>query len=234
MRRSAHVMWVAFFYNGNMAEPIKILIVDDYAVVRAGLRALIELESDMVVVGEAHGGITAVSQIQALLPDVVIMDLVMPEGDGLTAVHTIRQEKLPTRILILTDFNDEDHIMSAMSENVDGYLLKDAASDGVIDAIRSVYRGKIVLHPAIAQIVLFAAEKTIHQQKTTPRTLTPRETDVLRLVAKGFTNQTIGENLGIDERTVRLHVTHILHKLQLENRTQAALYALRHGLATLR
>ncbi len=217
-----------------MAEPIKILIVDDYAVVRAGLRALIELEPDMVVVGEANGGVTAVSQTRTLLPDVVIMDLVMPEGDGLTAVRAIRREKLPARILVLTDFNDDDHVMAAMGENVDGYLLKDAASDGVVDAIRSIYRGKIVLHPAIAQIVLFAAEKTVNPSKATIHALTPRETDVLRLVAKGFTNQSIGENLGIDERTVRLHVTHILHKLQLENRTQAALYALRNGLASLR
>lgn len=217
-----------------MVEPIKILIVDDYAVVRAGLRALIELEPDMVVAGEAHGGRTAVAQTRALAPDVIIMDLVMPEGDGLTAVRTIRQEKLPVRILVLTDFNDEDHVMAAMSENVDGYLLKDAASDGVIDAIRSIYRGKIVLHPAIAQIVLFAAEKSSAPAKATTHTLTPRETDVLRLVAKGFTNQSIGESLGIDERTVRLHVTHILHKLHLENRTQAALYALRYGIASLR
>jgi NarL family two-component system response regulator LiaR len=200
------------------SKTIDILIVDDYAVVRQGLRALIDTAPDMQVVGEAADGLTAVQQATLLRPDVIIMDLVLPRLGGVEAIATIKQQDAEARVLVLTNFGDEPRVLAALRAGAQGYLLKDAILTDVLTAVREVYAGKLTLHPSINQVLLRAMQQG---------------QDVLQLVAKGLPNQAIADQLQIDERTVRIHVSHILQKLALENRTQAALYALRHGLATL-
>lgn len=216
-------------------KTIGILIVDDYAVVRQGLRALIDTAPDMQVVGEAADGLTAVQQANTLHPDVIIMDLLLPRLGGIEAITAIRQTDALARVLVLTNFGDEPRVMAALRAGAQGYLLKDAVLTDVITAIREVYAGKLMLHPSINHVLMRAMQQLPETEGKTavPPNLTNREQDVLQLVAKGFTNQAIADHLQIDERTVRIHVSHILQKLSLENRTQAALYALRHGFATL-
>lgn len=214
---------------------IGILIVDDYAVVRQGLRALIDTTHDIQVVGEAADGLTAVQQANTLNPDIIIMDLVLPGLDGIEAIAAIKQADAQARILVLTNFSDEPRVLAALRAGAQGYLLKDAILTDVLTAIREVFAGKLTLHPSINHILMRAMQQTPEPEEKTAvtPTLTNREQDVLQLVAKGFTNQMIADHLQIDERTVRIHVSHILQKLGLENRTQAALYALRHGFASL-
>ncbi|MCB8943097.1 MAG: response regulator transcription factor [Ardenticatenaceae bacterium] len=216
-------------------KPIGILIVDDYAVVRQGLRALIDTAPDMQVIGEAADGLTAVHQAKQLQPDVIIMDLVLPRLGGIEAITAIRQQDAQMRVLVLTNFGDEPRVLAALRAGAQGYLLKDAVLTDVITAIREVYAGKLTLHPSINHVLMRAMQQMPEVEGKTAviPTLTNREQDVLQLVAKGYPNQTIADHLQIDERTVRIHVSHILQKLSLENRTQAALYALRHGYATL-
>jgi len=214
---------------------IGILIVDDYAVVRQGLRALIDTTPDIQVVGEAADGLTAVHQANILHPDIIIMDLVLPGLDGIEAIAAIKQADAEARILVLSNFSDEPRVLAALRAGAQGYLLKDAILTDVLTAIREVFAGKLTLHPSINHILMRAMQQAPEPEgksAVTP-TLTNREQDVLQLVAKGLTNQTIADQLQIDERTVRIHVSHILQKLGLENRTQAALYALRHGFASL-
>ena len=216
-------------------KTIGILIVDDYAVVRQGLRALIDTTPDIHVVGEAADGLTAIYQASILHPDIIIMDLVLPRLDGIEAIMAIRQADAQARILVLTNFGDESRILAALQAGAQGYLLKDAVLTDVLTAIRDVYAGRLTLHPTISDVLMRSIQQTSEPLKKTDiiPNLTYREQDVLQLVAKGLTNQMIAEQLQIDERTVRIHVSHILQKLGLDNRTQAALYALRHGLATL-
>jgi DNA-binding NarL/FixJ family response regulator len=216
---------------------IKVLIVDDHAVVRQGLLALINTAKDMVIVGEAENGITAVQQARDLHPDIIVMDLVMPDMEGIGAIETIKQESQQARILVLTNFGDEQHVLAALGAGAQGYLLKDAILTDVVNAIRDVHAGKYTLHPSVTHILMQAMQK---QQKKQQKSgvpidfpLTVREQDVLKLIAKGLTNQSIADSLHIDESTVRIHVSHILQKLNLDNRTQAALYALRHDLVSL-
>lgn len=215
-------------------KTIGILIVDDYAVVRQGLRALIDTTSDIQVVGEAADGVTAVHQAAALHPDIIIMDLVMPRLSGIEAIAAIKEADNQARILVLTNFSDEPRVLAALGAGAQGYLLKDAMLTDVLAAIREVYAGKLTLHPSINQVLIRSMQLPEPEVKTAVvATLTNREQEVLLLVAKGYSNQMIATQLQIDERTVRIHVSHILQKLAVENRTQAALYALRHGLATL-
>ncbi len=221
-----------------MNDPIKILIVDDYAVVRHGLRALIDTASGMVVVGEADDGLTAVQQAQHLRPDVIVMDLIMPGLDGIGAVSAIKQASPFSHILILSNFGEAQQVRDALRAGVHGYLLKDAVLTDVVKAIRDVHQGKLALHPSITHILIEALQEGgTHKKKTAVAihpALTKREQDVLKLIATGLTNQNIANALHIDEKTVRIHVSSILRKLNLENRTQAALYALRHDLASIR
>jgi NarL family two-component system response regulator LiaR len=216
-------------------KTIGILIVDDYAVVRQGLRALIDTTPDIYVVGEAADGLSAVHQANTLRPDITIMDLMLPGLDGIEAIAAIKQANAQARILVLTNFGDEPRVLAALRAGAQGYLLKDAVLTDVLTAIREVHAGRLTLHPSINHILMRAMQKTPEPEGKTAGTpaLTNREQDVLRLVAKGLTNQMIADQLQIDERTVRIHVSHILQKLGLENRTQATLYALRHGFATL-
>ena len=217
-----------------MDERIHILVVDDHAVVREGLRALIDVQPDMELVGEAADGVEAVDRAHALQPDVILLDLIMPRKGGLEAIIEIKERDPEARILVLTSFAEDDKVFPAIKAGAMGYLLKDSSARELIQAIRDVYRGEPTMHPSIARKLMRELQRP--PEPAAPRTeepLSERELEVLRLVARGLSNQEIGDELFISERTVRTHVGNILGKLHLANRTQAALYALREGLASL-
>jgi len=213
-------------------DTIRILIADDHAIVREGLRTLIASESGMELVGEAADGIEAVSLARSLKPDVILMDVVMPHKDGLEAISEIKQENPEMCILVLTSFAEEDKVFPAIRAGALGYLLKDSSPEQLLQAIYDVHRGESSLHPSVALKLV----REISQPSDLPpaeHPLTEREVDVLELVAQGLSNQEIADQLVISEWTVRTHVRNILGKLHLANRTQATLYALREGLAEL-
>ena len=212
--------------------PIRVLIVDDHAIVRKGTRALLATERDIEVVGEADNGAEAVALAQTLHPSVILMDLVMPRMDGIEATRQITSRQPEVRILVLTSFAADDKVFPAIKAGALGYLLKDSGPEELVQAIRQVHRGEPSLEPSIARKVL---SELTHPPKQPPTTdpLTERELMVLRLVAQGRSNRDIAEQLVIAEITVRTHVSNILSKLHLASRTQAALYALREGLASL-
>lgn len=216
-----------------MTDPIRVLIVDDHAIVRKGTRALLDTEAGIDVVGEATDGHEAVAKAQQLDPDVILMDLVMPGMGGIEAIRTITAEQPEARILVLTSFAADDKVFPAIKAGALGYLLKDAGPEDLVAAIRQVWRGESWLHPTIARKVLQEVSRPASDQPPTAEPLTAREVDVLQLVARGLSNQQIAEELVITEGTVRTHVSNILGKLHLASRTQAALYALREGLASL-
>lgn len=217
-----------------MDELIRIFLADDHAVVLRGLQALISTEPDMDVIGTAADGHAAVEGIRDTRPDVVILDLEMPRMNGLEAIEPIRAVHPAVKILIVTSFSDDEHVFTAIKRGATGYLLKDASPEELLRAIRDVHASKTTLHPDIAL-------KLIRELKGQPRNaqepdiepLTEREIDVLQLIARGWSNQQIATHLVISERTVRTHISNILGKLHLANRTQAALYAMREGLARL-
>ena len=215
-----------------MADPIRILIADDHAVVRKGVQTLIASEPGMIMVGEAADGIEAVLHARSLKPDVILLDLMMPRLDGLGAIQQIKQENPAARILVLTSFAEDDKVFPAIKAGALGYLLKDSSPDQLLQAIRDSHQGKSSLDPAVAVKLI----REINRPSDLPLSadpLTEREINVLKLVAQGRTNQEIAEALVISERTVGNHISSILSKLHLANRTQAALYALREGLAKL-
>jgi NarL family two-component system response regulator LiaR len=215
-----------------MTETMRILIADDHAVVREGLRALIDTEPGMALVGEAADGVEAVRQARSLQPDVILMDLVMPRKSGIEAIGEIKRENPGVRILVLTSFAEDDKVFPAIKAGALGYLLKDSSAQELLKAIRDVHRGEPCMHPTIAQKLMRELQRS-SDLPPTEEPLTEREAEVLSLVARGLSNQEIGERLFISERTVRTHVSNILDKLHLANRTQATLYALREGLASL-
>lgn len=217
-----------------MSQAIQILIVDDQAIVRKGIKALLATEAHLQVIGEAENGKVAIEKIARLQPDVILMDLQMPEMNGIEAIQHIIAQQASARILVLTSFASDDMLFPAIKAGALGYLLKDSSPEELIQAIQQVYRGESSLHPAIARKVLQELSRPPAPEKPpTVEPLTERELDVLRLVAKGLGNQQIAEQLVISEATVRTHVSNILSKLHLASRTQAALYALQKGLASL-
>jgi NarL family two-component system response regulator LiaR len=213
-------------------NPIQVLIVDDHPVVRWGTRALLNEAEDIEVVGEAGNGREAVEQVERLKPHIVLMDLVIPEIDGIEATREISSNYPQSRILVLTSFVSDDKVISTFKAGATGYLLKDADPGDLIKAIHEVHRGEASLHPSIARMVL--KELNGAATKYPPaEALTERELKVLSLLATGLENQEIARQLGIAEVTVRTHISHILTKLQLTNRIQATLYALKEGLVSL-
>jgi two-component system, NarL family, response regulator LiaR len=212
-----------------MNEPIRLLIVDDHDIVRMGLAALIATEPGMVLVGEAEDGVQAVLKAQALRPDVILMDLAMPRKDGIEAIHEIKANHPDTRILVITSFAEDEKVFPAIKAGAQGYLLKDSSPPELVQAIHDVHRGESSLDPAIARKLLRElnrpATPTVSEEP-----LTEREIEVVKLLAQGLSNQEIAQQLIISERTVRSHVSSILAKLHVANRTQAALYAVQQGL----
>ena len=217
--------------QSTVQDTIRVLVADDHAIVRRGICALLATEPGIEVAGEACDGHEAVAEVERLRPDVVLMDIVMPEMDGLEATRLITASQPDTRVLVLTSFGGDDQVFPAIRAGAQGYLLKDSRPQELVSAIRQVHSGESSLHPTVARRLL--QELSPSSEGTDGEPLTPREVQVIQLVAQGYTNRQIGEELSISEATVRTHMSKILAKLNLGSRTQAALYALREGIATL-
>ncbi len=233
--------------HSGKPDCIRILIVDDHAIVREGLRALIDGKPDLCVIGEAANGATAVRLANELVPDVILMDLVMPIMDGITAIGEIKKSQPEARVLVLTSFAEDEQVFAAIRSGALGYLLKDSSPAELVEAIHSVYHGQPSLTPSVARKLLvgqsvfatsirdssLAETRPVNRKPASVDLLTEREIEVLQLVARGLSNQDIAQIIVVGEGTVRFHVSNILSKLHLDNRTQAVLYALRTGLAKL-
>ena len=215
-----------------MSETIRVYITDDHPIVRRGIKQLLDTEPDIEIVGEATNGREAIADMDKLKPDIILMDLVMPVMDGIEAIRQIKAGHPQIQILVLTSFATDDKIFPAIKAGALGYLIKDTGPDELVHAIRQVHQGQLTLHPSIAQKLLKELSLT-SEQPPSPDPLTDREVEVLKLVARGLSNQEIAETLVVSIATVYTHVSKILEKLHLASRTQAALYALREGLASL-
>ena len=210
-----------------MPERIRVLLVDDHQVVRQGLRAFLQLQPDVEVVGEAGGGEAAVAAAASEMPDVVLMDLVMPDGDGVAAIRALTGAAPGARVLVLSSFADDERIFAAMQAGAAGYLLKDVDPDALAEAIREIHRGRPVLHPDVAARLM---RRVADPAGPAAEALTPRGREVLRLVVEGYANKQIARRLAITEKTVKTHVSSILQKLGVADRTAAAVLAIRQGL----
>lgn len=213
-------------------EAIRVLVVDDHVVVREALCALIDSWPELTVIGEASDGMEAVALARQLCPDVILMDLAMPRMSGVEAICEILNDNPDTQVLVLTSFSGDELVSRAIQAGALGYLLKESSSQELIDAIFDVHHGKLVLHPAITRKVVRHLGGLL-ETRPSENILTPREIEVLRLVARGLSNKGIADELCLSEWTVTKHISSLLGKLDLQNRTQAALYALRAGLASL-
>ncbi len=211
-------------------KPIKIVVVDNESVVRDGIVTILSFQTDLKVVGEAEDGIVAVEVARQTKPDVMLLDMVMPRQDGLETIIKVKEILPNTRILVLTSFAESDRVYQAIKAGATGYLLKDTKRDQLYQAIRDVAEGHAILHPSIAMKVIHEIDHPAELMYTADP-LTPRELDTLKLIARGYSNQEIAASLNVVERTVAKYVSNILDKLHLANRTQAALYAHREGLA---
>jgi DNA-binding NarL/FixJ family response regulator len=210
--------------------PIRVLLVDDHSMVRQGLRVFFDLQPDIDVVGEASDGAQAVAAARRLTPDVILMDLLMPGMDGLSAIALIKKELPAIEIVAVTSFIEEEKVTSALEAGATGYLLKDAEAEEVADAVRAAYAGEMTLDPAVAKMLTMRL-RARRSEKDPVEPLTERERDVLRLLGQGMSNKEIAGSLYITEGTARTYVSNILGKLSLTSRTQAALYAVEHKLA---
>lgn len=213
--------------DGEMAR-IRVLLVDDHGVVRRGLRGYLELLDDIEVVGEAENGLIGVEMSAELVPDVVLMDVVMPQLDGIGAIARIKAAQPGVQIVALTSFIEEDKVLAALESGASGFILKDADADDVAAAIRAAHNDEVHLDPAAARILAKGMRSRVEGQPVDA--LTERELEVLSLVGHGRSNKEIATDLGITERTARTHVSNILGKLDLQSRTQAALYAVERKL----
>ncbi|TLN24102.1 response regulator transcription factor [bacterium] len=215
-----------------MSDPIRIAVVDDHMVVRKGIIAMLETEPDLQVVGEGSNGREAVELAVSLHPDVILMDLVMPEMDGIEATRQIKQRAPEVHVLVLTSFSSNDKVLPSLNAGAIGYLLKDSNTTDLVRAIHQVARGEGSLHPLVTRQLL--KQLTSSSDSSAPvEELTEREAEVLKYIARGLSNHEIAEELVVSNATVNTHVSKILAKLNLTSRTQAALYALRKGLVSL-
>jgi two-component system, NarL family, response regulator LiaR len=215
-----------------MSESIRILIADDHQLVRQGLLAMLSVKPGIEVIGQAENGAKAIELANLLKPDIILMDLLMPEKNGIEATREIKAENPDARILIITSFAEDENVYQAIKAGALGYLLKDSSPQELMQAIHDVCDGRMSLHPNIA-LKLIEELNRPSEIPTIDDPLTEREVEVLKLVAKGYPNQEIAEKLVVSERTIGAHVSNILSKLHLANRTQAALYALRKGFTDL-
>ena len=209
---------------------IRVLVADDQDIVRAGLRMILDAQDDIEVVGEASDGSEGVALARRLEPDVVLMDLLMPNMDGITAIGRIKAERAETEIVTMTSFIEEEKVTSALEAGASGYVLKDAEAEEVAAAVRAAYAGEVHLDPAVARLLAQRMRTKRSPDDELVEPLTDREKDVLRLLGQGMSNKEIGSALFITERTARTYVSNILGKLGLASRTQAALYAVEHKL----
>ena len=213
----------------DASSRIRVLIVDDHSVVRMGLRVFFDLQDDIEVVGEASDGSEGVAMARRLEPEVILMDLLMPNMDGVTAIGRIKAERPETEIVTMTSFIEEEKVTSALEAGASGYVLKDADAEEVAAAIRAAYAGEVHLDPQVARLLAQRMRAKKDPEPVEP--LTDREKDVMRLLGQGLSNKEIGAQLFITERTARTYVSNILGKLGLASRTQAALWAVEHKLA---
>lgn len=215
-----------------MTEIIRVLIADDHPIVRQGLELMINTQPDLELIAEAKDGEEAVRMARETQPDVIVMDLLMPVKNGISAIEEINQLDLETQILVLTSFPEDEMVIAAVKAGATGILLKDSIPEKLLTAIRAVYRGESVLHPTVSRKLM---EEVRQPSKTVvpEDLLTQRELDVIRLLAKGLTNSQIALSLNVSIRTVTTHIRNILDKLHLQNRTQAAIYAVEHGILPL-
>lgn len=214
-----------------MNEPITILIVDDHQVVRQGVRAFLETQGDLLVIGEAASGEEAVRLTSQQVPDVILMDLVMPGGvDGVEATRRVKNTSPRTQVVVLTSYHEDEHIFPAIRAGALSYVLKDIGSEELAEVVRKAARGEAVLHSRVAARLIQEMQGTRDTAPNPFTELSDREMQVLRLIADGFNNAKIAEQLVISEKTVKGHVSNILGKLHLADRTQAAVYAWREGI----
>jgi NarL family two-component system response regulator LiaR len=213
-----------------MNEQIRVVLVDDHVVVRVGLRAFLDTQPDLEIVGEASSGEQGVELVKSTLPDVVLMDLLMPGIDGVEATRQVKAASPHTQVIVLTSYAEDERIFPAIKAGALSYLLKDVGPDALVTAIRAARRGEATLHPTVAARLMSELTGGRHSPLDT---LTEREKDVLTCIARGMSNAEIAEHLIIGERTVKTHVSNILSKLHLQDRTQAAIMALRERLVPL-
>ena len=215
----------------NRPPKIRVLVVDDHHLVREGIVAFLHEYDDLKVVGEAANGREAVEMTAKLAPDVVLMDLVMPEMDGVTAAREIHTQYPDVQIVVLSSFGEEEHLKAALRAGVAGYLLKDLSPDELARGIREAHRGETPLAPQVAKKLIEAARESRGEESAEIASLSAREREVLALLGQGLTNNEIAKELSISDKTVKFHVSNILSRLGLDDRTQAALFAVKHGIA---
>ena len=212
-----------------MNNPITVLLVDDHKLVRQGVRAFLEAHEEFLIVGEAESGVSAVKLAEQTVPDVVLMDLIMPEMDGVEATRRVKNISPRSQIVILTSYHEDEHIFPALEAGANSYILKDIDMDELAEAIRLAARGEVTLHPRVASRILQELHGSKREEVNPFTELTKREMEVLKLIANGLSNSEIAEQLVISDHTVKGHVSNIFSKLHLADRTQAAVYAWQKG-----
>lgn len=215
---------------------IRVLLVDDHAMLREGLRILLEAHNDIQVIGEAENGLAAIDLARELLPDVVVMDIAMPKMNGLEATRRIKKLHPACQVLILTQYDHREYVLPILEAGADGYVLKKSAGQELVAAIRTVYSGQSILDPGVARTVIeaYVGSRPSSSSDDNASPLTDREREVLILIAEGYTNREIAQMLNVSPKTVDVHRTNIMQKLSLHNRTELIKYAIRKGLVHLR